>query len=122
MWRPEFAKRVALPGGPRAMLTAATRAEGPLREPRDGLTHGVRDRLERLRREQLLVQDDVEYAQALTVGDAWIAVGSSDGVLALARKSSLVRVAVPDREPRCSRTCGASLASAARKPGGVSPT
>ena len=44
LWRPEFAKRVALPGGPRAMLTAATRAEGLSANP-DGLTFGVRDRL-----------------------------------------------------------------------------
>ena len=120
LWRPEFAKRVALPGGPRAMLTAATRAEGLSANP-DGLTHGVRDRLERLRREQLLVQDDVEYAQALTVGDAWIAVGPSDDVLALARKSSLVRVAAPESGTALFADVWCVPASAARKPGGVSP-
>ena len=36
LWRPEFAKRVALPGGPRAMLTAATRARASPRTPRTG--------------------------------------------------------------------------------------
>ena len=121
LWRPEFAKRVAFPGGPRAMLTAATRAEGLSANPTDGLSSGVRDRLRRLRREQLLVQDDVEYVQALTVGDAWIGVGPSDDILALARKSSLVGVAVPESGTALFADVWCVPASAARKSGGVSP-
>ena len=64
------------------------------------------------------MQDDVEYAQALTVGDAWIAVGPSDDVLALARKSSLVRVAVPESGTALFADVWCVPASAARKRGG----
>jgi hypothetical protein len=47
------------------------------------------------RKRQLLVQDDTQYIQALACGDAWIAVGPSDDILSLARRSSLISVAVP---------------------------
>jgi hypothetical protein len=96
LWRPEFARRVGMGSGPRAMLTAALRAEGMSANSDGWGTDGhVRARLESLRRDQLLIQNDIEYLQALGNGDAWIAVGASDDVLSMARKSSLIGVVVP---------------------------
>ena len=82
------------------------------------LTDGL---LESLRREQLLIQDDVQYLQALGNGDAWIAVGNSDDVLSMARKSSLIGVVVPMSGTTLFADVWCVPASAARKPGGVSP-
>lgn len=85
------------------MLTAALRAEGLSANAADmrgtgvgggggggGGGDAVRNRLYDLRRLQLLVQDDAQYIQALACGDAWIAVGPSDDILSLARRSSLI--------------------------------
>ncbi|ACO61924.1 ATP-binding cassette superfamily [Micromonas commoda] len=122
LWRPEFKRRVGMGSGPRQMLTAALRAEG-MSANADGWGGGgnVRARLESLRREQLLIQDDVQYLQALGNGDAWIAVGNSDDVLSMARKSSLIGVVVPMSGTTLFADVWCVPASAARKPGGVSP-
>jgi hypothetical protein len=60
-----------------------------------GKSDAVRNRLYDLRKKQLLVQDDMQYLQALGCGDAWIAVGPSDDLLSLARRSSLIGIVVP---------------------------
>ena len=122
LWRPEFARRVGMGSGPRAMLTAALRAEG-MSANSDGWGNDghVRARLESLRRDQLLIQNDIEYLQALGNGDAWIAVGASDDVLSMARKSSLIGVVVPSSGTTLFADVWCVPASAARKPGGVSP-
>ena len=104
------------------MLTAALRAEG-MSANSDGWGNDghVRARLESLRRDQLLIQNDIEYLQALGNGDAWIAVGASDDVLSMARKSSLIGVVVPSSGTTLFADVWCVPASAARKPGGVSP-
>lgn len=134
LWRPEFKKKVAMGGGPRTMLTAALRAEGlsansvdmrasagAMGKPSGLGADAVRNRLTDLRNRQLLVQDDAQYVQALACGDAWIAVGPSDDILSLARRSSLVAVAVPASGTTLFADCWVVPASAVRKPGGVSP-
>ena len=97
LWRPEFKKKVAIGSGARLLLTAALRSSGFSANDGKGpaASNFVFDRLQQLRTDQLLVQDDLQYAQAVQNGDAWIAVGPSDDILALARKSSLLKVVVP---------------------------
>ena len=129
LWRPEFKGKVAMGGGPRGLLTAALRCEGMSANAADWRGEGrgslgtdaVRNRLVDLRRRQLLVQDDAQYIQALACGDAWIAVGPSDDILSLARRSSLVAVVVPASGTTLYADVWCVPASAARKPGGVSP-
>ena len=130
LFRPEFKGRVAFPGGARFALTACLKAEGySMNPPKGGFGNGadgpipasVRDRLDQLRFSQLLTQSDEQYAQALAVGDAWLAIGPSDEMLALARKSSLIRVVVPESGTQLYADVWAIPASARGKKGGVSP-
>jgi spermidine/putrescine-binding protein len=131
LWRPEFKGKVAIGGGARTMLTAALRAEGRSANAEDmrqagvggggGGRDAVRNRLTDLRRQQLLVQDDAQYIQALSCGDAWIAAGPSDDILSLARRSSLIAVAVPASGTTLFADVWCVPATAARKPEGVSP-
>lgn len=123
LWRPELRRRVAFGGGPRALLTASLRAAGAsANDPRAvGRVPGARARLDRLRDEQLLTTDAAQYVQALANGDAWAAVGSSDDLLALARRSSLVSVAVPRSGTALFADVWCVPAAAAAKPGGLSP-
>ena len=123
LWRPELRGRVAFGGGPRALLTASLRAEGlSANDPRGvGASPEVLRRLCALRDDQLLTTDDTQYAQALANGDAWAVVGPSDDLLALARRSSLVAVAAPRSGTSLFADVWCVPATAAAKPGGVSP-
>ena len=123
LWRPEFKRRVALGGGPRLLLTASLRAEGlSANDPRGvGASSGVLARLNALRDDQLLTTDDAQYAQALANGDAWAVAGPSDDLLALARRSSLITVAVPRSGTSLFADVWCVPATASTKPGGVSP-
>ena len=123
LWRPELRGRVAFGGGPRALLTASLRAEGlSANDPRGvGASPEVLRRLCALRDDQLLTTDDTQYAQALANGDAWAIVGPSDDLLALARRSSLVTVAAPRTGTSLFADVWCVPATAAAKPGGVSP-
>jgi spermidine/putrescine-binding protein len=123
LWRPELRGRVAFGGGPRALLTASLRAEGlSANDPRGvGASPEVLRRLRALRDDQLLTTDDTQYAQALANGDAWAIVGPSDDLLALARRSSLVTVAAPRTGTSLFADVWCVPATAAAKPGGVSP-
>ena len=129
LFRPEFKGRVAFPGGARFALTACLKAEGySMNPPKGGFGNGadgpipasVRDRLDQLRFSQLLTQSDEQYAQALAVGDAWLAIGPSDEMLALARKSSLIGSSSRNPDAAVRGRVGDS-ASARGKKGGVSP-
>ena len=123
LWRPEFKRRVAFGGGPRALLTASLRAEGlSANDPRGlGASSGVKTRLNALRDDQLLTTDDAQYAQALANGDAWAVAGPSDDLLALARRSSLITVAVPRSGTSLFADVWCVPATAPYKSGGVSP-
>lgn len=123
LWRPEFKRRVAFGGGPRALLTASLRAEGLSANDPRGLfaSSGVKTRLNALRDDQLLTTDDAQYAQALANGDAWAVVGPSDDLLALARRSSLITVAVPRSGTSLFADVWCVPATAPYKSGGVSP-
>ena len=134
LWRPEYKRRVAIGGGSRTMLTAALRAEGLSANAVDmsgsgsgggrgggGGGDAVRNRLYDLRKRQLLVQDDKQYIQALACGDAWLAVGPSDDILSLARRSGHIGVAVPKSGTTLFADVWCVPTSAARKPGGLSP-
>ena len=123
LWRPEFKRRVAFGGGPRALLTASLRAEGlSANDPRGlGASSAVTTRLNALRDDQLLTTDDAQYAQALANGDAWAVVGPSDDLLALARRSSLITVAVPRSGTSLFADVWCVPATAPYKSGGVSP-
>ena len=105
------------------MLTASLRAEGlSANDPRGvGASPEVLRRLCALRDDQLLTTDDTQYAQALANGDAWAVVGPSDDLLALARRSSLVAVAAPRSGTSLFADVWCVPATAAAKPGGVSP-
>ena len=123
LWRPELRRRVAVGGGPRALLTASLRAEGLSANDPRGLKElpGVRARLCGLRDDQLLTTDETQVVQALANGDAWVVVGPSDDLLALARRSSLVSVAVPRSGTALFADVWCVPTTAAAKPGGVSP-
>lgn len=65
LWRPEFEKKLAFGSGTRTQLSAALRSENFSANEKNGplSSQKVTDKLHQLREKQLLVQDDLQYAQ-----------------------------------------------------------
>jgi putative spermidine/putrescine transport system substrate-binding protein len=93
---PQLRGRIVLPDSPREVIGLALKALGAsYNTDRPDQVPGLQDMLTALG-QQVLTYSSTEYQQALTLGDAWVAVGSSQDIAMMPEYGQSVAAVVPE--------------------------
>jgi putative spermidine/putrescine transport system substrate-binding protein len=97
LWEnPQLQGRIILPDSPREVIGLALKALGAsYNTDRPDRIAGLEDLLAKLGK-QVLTYSSTEYQQALTLGDAWVAVGSSQDIAMMPEYGQSVAAVVPE--------------------------
>ena len=123
LFDPRLKGLIGMPNAPRLVLSAALKAEGMSVNSTDvgGADGRVSARVRQLR-ESVKTFDDLQYLQAIACGDCAVVVGPSEDVFSVARRSTLINVAVPRSGTTLWSDCWVvPTATAANVGGGPSP-
>jgi len=96
LWeRPELEGRIVLPDSPRETIGLALKSLGEsYNTPRPDRVPGLRDALEALH-DRALFYSSTTYQQPLVLGDAWVAIGSSQDIASLPEFGRTIDAIVP---------------------------
>ncbi|XP_076881963.1 uncharacterized protein LOC143530264 [Bidens hawaiensis] len=100
LWRPDLAGKIAMVDSPREVIGAVLKYLGASYNTSDidsevtGGRNAVKHELASLRK-QVRLFDSANYLKAFNVGDVWVAVGWSSGIVPAAKRMSDVAVIVP---------------------------
>lgn len=123
LFDPRLRGLIGMPNAPRLVLSAALKAEGMSVNSSDlgGVDGRVSDRV-RFLRQNVKIFDDLQYLQALACGDCAVAVGPSEEIFSIARRSTLIGLVVPKSGTTLwSDVWAVPSATARNKGGGPSP-
>ena len=123
LFDPRLKGLIGMPNAPRLVLSAALKAEGMSANASDigGADGRVSARVRALR-ENVKVFDDLQYTQAIACGDCAVVIGPSEDVFSVARRSTLIGLAVPSSGTTLWSDCWVvPTATVANKGGGPSP-
>ena len=123
LFDPRLKGLIGMPNAPRLVLSAALKAEGMSANASDvgGADGRVSARVRALR-ENVKVFDDLQYTQAIACGDCAVVIGPSEDIFSVARRSTLIGLAVPSSGTTLWSDCWVvPTATVANKGGGPSP-
>lgn len=120
LFDPRLKGLIGMPNAPRLLLSAALKAEGLSANATDvgGVDGRVSARVRALR-ENVKVFDDLQYLQAIACGDCAVVVGPSEDVFSVARRSTLIGLAVPRSGTTLWSDCWVVPTAASSNKGGV---
>ena len=120
LFDPRLKGLIGMPNAPRLVLSAALKAEGLSANAADvgGVDGRVSARVRTLR-ENVKVFDDLQYSQAIACGDCAVVVGPSEDIFSVARRSTLIGLAVPRSGTTLWSDCWVVPTAASRNKGGV---